>query len=618
MIILSVIIPNIEQIRNEALLSLTKEFDLEKSQSRYATVNPELIKLCESLGLSDEKKDASRALFVSDYIFTESPAGSSEEDRRKDVIKMFLIGLDRNEKSDILVQAFNLAFKTASMIKRRDIFMAGRGIGRQTSLIIIKDIFIDAYLKLCSEILGNHRCGFELALLASVLKKTFPTQEYESYKDAPKATDYGQLLKYTWKLLQEYNNSVKIEVNDQVVIPNIDKTSSLVCVNENNFSSWNIATLPPNLDSNRSMLKELNNFISQADSTRPLVYFRGKILKTNEKFFLIRNPHNSARPFLILRSTADEINVTEVLTLLNNRGRELKDNMDLFKPVSRVVQVKEQEKQKEIRVEKKEVVTPPATLKSETNVPPQPQANPKKAGFFARLFGRGKKSSTDTPKEVTSTSENKTTNDESKQPKQEPKKKTETSKTIPSSSNLVDFISNAIALLSVGDLQLFEIFDTFRESNYQFLGVLYSDFKNNSSLFQVHKKFTDARSFVATLDGLDVVLEKTIKHFFGQESQIMPEEILFSGTGEERYVMMFEGNDDHLVGMAGSTSIVDDYTGKEPQTFQRRTLGMRTNQILTSLKSNRFSDAVQRVLGSELLANTNEIPYEKAVLDIHK
>ena len=136
------LIPNIDLIRTEALDSLNKEFDLEKSQGRYASVNPELIKLSESLGLYDDKKDASRALFVADYIFTESPAGSSEEDRRKDVVKMFLIGLDRTKSSDIVVQAFHLAFKTASMIKRSDIFMAGRGIPRETSLLILKDIFI--------------------------------------------------------------------------------------------------------------------------------------------------------------------------------------------------------------------------------------------------------------------------------------------------------------------------------------------------------------------------------------------------------------------------------------------------------------------------------------------
>ena len=117
---------------------------------------------------------------------------------------------------------------------------------------------------------------------------------------------------------------------------------------------------------------------------------------------------------------------------------------------------------------------------------------------------------------------------------------------------------------------------------------------------------------------MDVVLEKVLKHFFGDEVQIMPEEILFTSTGDARYVMLFEGNDDHLVGMAGTTSLDEDYTGKEPQTFQRRTLGMRTNQILNSLKSNRFSDATKRVLGDELLLNTNEIPYESAVLNIHK
>ena len=607
---LSVIIPNIEIIRNEALLSLTKEFDLEKSQSRYATVNPELIKLCESLGLTDEKKDASRALFVADYVFTESPTGSSEEDRRKDVIKMFLIGLDRTQSSEIIVQAFHLAYKTASMIKRRDIFMAGRGVPRETSLLILKDIFLDAYLQICSELLGVGKCGFELALLAGALKKTFPTTEYEAFKDAPKASEHGAVFKYTWKLLNEYNAKVKVEVNDQVVIPNIDTTNSLVCVNSENFSSWNIPTIPPDLNDNKKMLRELNDFISQADHIRPLVYFRGKILKTNEKVFLIRNPHNSAKPFLLFRSTADEVNVTEMLTLLNNRGRELSDNMDLFKPGSKVIQVKEKE---EVKQEKPIVQesSKPVEVTTEASTSQQ-QEPPKKLGFFARLFGRGKK-------KEKSTKQKESGKKTAEVPKavQKPSKK-ETTKTIHPPNNLSDFISNAVAVIGVGDLQLFEIFDTYRESNYQFLGVLHSDFTTNSSTFKVHKEVTDARELVKTLDGLDVVLEKSLKHFFGPAIQIMPEEILFTGTADDRYVMLFEGNDEHLVSMAGSTSITEDYTGKEPEILQRRTLGMRTNQILNSLKSNRFEDAVQRILGEELLSNTKEITYDSAVLDIHK
>ena len=612
---LSVTIPNIDLIRNEALLSLTKEFDLEKSQSRYATVNPELIKLCESLGLTDEKKDASRALFVADYVFTESPTGSSEEDRRKDVIKMFLIGLDRTQLSEIIVQAFHLAYKTASMIKRRDIFMAGRGVPRETSLLILKDIFLDAYLQICSDLLGVGKCGFELALLAGALKKTFPTAEYEAFKDAPKASEHGAVFKYTWKLLNEYNAKVKVEVNDQVVIPNIDTTNSLVCVNSENFSSWNMLTIPPDLNDNKKMLRELNDFISQADHTRPLVYFRGKILKTNEKVFLIRNPHNSAKPFLLFRSTADEVNVTEMLTLLNNRGRELPDNMDLFKPGSKIVQVKEKEESKQEKPVEPESFKPVEATKEELKS--QQQEPPKKLGFFARLFGRGKKkdkevqqkdskSSPEAPKSV------------QKPSKKEDKKTKETTKTIHPPNNLSDFISNALAVIAVGDLQLFEIFDTYRESNYQFLGVLHSDFTTNSSTFKVHKEVTDARELVKTLDGLDVVLEKSLKHFFGPAIQIMPEEILFTGTADDRYVMLFEGNDEHLVSMAGSTSITEDYTGKQPEILQRRTLSMRTNQILNSLKSNRFQDAVQRILGDELLSNTKEITYDSAVLDIHK
>lgn len=621
---MSTTIPNLDLIRNEALLSLTKEFDLEKSQGRYASVNPELIKLCSEQGLSDDKKDASRALFVSDYIFTESPTGHSEEDRRKDVIKMFLIGLERNESSEIIVQIFHLAYKTASMIRRSDIFMAGRGVPRETSLLILKDIFIDAYLQICSEVLGTGESGFELALLAGALKKTFPTVEYDFYKTAPKSTQYGSLLKFTWKLLEDYNSVMKVEVNDQVVIPNIDKTSSLMCVNQNNFSSWNISTLPADLSTNQKMLKELNSFISQADETRPLVYFRGKVLKTNEKFFLIRNPTSKNKPFLLLKSTADEVNVTEILILLDNRGRELSENKELFKPVPKTHTVKEQVK--ETITETITSTEVPAEPESEPQTAPKPpveqsetkQEKPKKPGFFARLFGRGKKE----PKEVKKQEPSKT---KAKSKKLEPEvrtreitKEVEKTKTIPPSTDFMDFISHAMAIISVGDLHLFEIFDTFRESNYQFLGVLHSDFTANNSVFLAHKKFTDARGLVNTLDGLDVILEKTLKHFFGEEVQLMPEEILFTGTGDTRYVMMFEGNNDHLVGMAGTTSIDEDYTGKEPETFQRRTLGMRTNQILTSLKSNRFSDAAQRVLGNELLNNTNEIPIETAVLNIHK
>ncbi len=613
---MSTTIPNLDLIRNEALLSLTKEFDLEKSQGRYASVNPELVKLCETLGLSDEKKDASRALFVSDYIFTESPTGKSEEDRRKDVVKMFLIGLDRTKSSEIIVQVFHLAFKTASMIRRSDIFMAGRGVPRETSLFILKDIFIDGYLNLCSEVLGAGTCGFELALLAGALKKTFPTEEYEYYKSAPKSYEHGILLKFTWKLLEDYNKIVKVDVNDQVVIPNIDKTSSLVCVNQTNFSSWNIASLPSNLKENQSMLKELHTFISQADNTRPLVYFRGKILKTNEKFFLIRNPNNDAKPFLILRSTVDEVNVTEILTLLNNRGRELSENMDLFKPIAKTIQVKEKVQQEVVKNES--IKEPQITHEKIQSQPKTQKTESKKPGFFARLFGRGKKESAEPKQQETKNAEPKIKQQEVKQTKQIVTKDVVTSKTIEPPTNLKDFISHALAVIAVGDLQLFEIFDTFRESNYQFLGVLHSDFKSDKSVFTAHKKFTDARGLVNTLDGLDVVLEKTLRHFFGEEVQIMPEEILFTSTGGARYAMLFEGNDDHLVGMAGTTSLDEDYTGKEPQTFQRRTLGMRTNQILNSLKSNRFSDAIKRVLGDELLVNTNEIPYDSAVLNIHK
>lgn len=618
------IIPNIDLIRTEALASLTKEFDIDKSLQRYASVNPELIKFSEARGLTDEKKDASRALFVSDYIFTESPVGSSEEERREDVIKMFLLGLERTTKSsEILVQAFHLAFKTASMIKRSDIFMAGRGIPRDASLLILKDIFLDGYLKICSEILGDGKCGFELGLLAGAIKKTLPSIEYENYKNAPKSSDHGALLPFTWKLLKDYNSKVNITVNDQVVIPNIEKTSSLVCINKDNFSSWNINTIPSSLKENRAILKELHDFVSQADSTRPMVYFRGKILKTNEKFFLIRNPNNVAKPFMLLRSTADEVNVSEILTLLNNRGHDLKDNMNLFEPEKITIQVKEPEVKKEpektIVKETKEqnISASPENLNSTTKKQPETKnESTKKPGFFARLLGRSKKQSQTVPETSSKSSIEQPKSVQIEKPKEIEKKKEKIVQKQDSPANLVDFISHSLALISVGDLQLFEIFDTFRESSYQFLGVLHSDFNKQISTFNVHKKFTDARAFIDTLNGLDVVLEKTIKHFYKTDVQIMPEEILFTSSGDARYVMVFEGNDDHLVGMAGTTNLSEDYSGKEPETFQRRTLSMRTNQILNSLKSNRFSDSIIRVLGEEVTKTTNEIPYDKAVLSI--
>jgi len=80
------------------------------------------------------------------------------------------------------VHDYFLANKTNSMIRRSDVFMAGRGVIRKASLITLKDIYIDPYLKICSELLGDGPCGWELAILAGALKKTLPGVEYNALK----------------------------------------------------------------------------------------------------------------------------------------------------------------------------------------------------------------------------------------------------------------------------------------------------------------------------------------------------------------------------------------------------------------------------------------------------
>jgi hypothetical protein len=507
--------------------------------------------------------------------------------------------------------------------------MTGKGVQREASLITLKDLFIDAYLEICEEVLGKGTCGWELSILASALKKTLPGVEYKYYKSAPKRSEKTKLFPYIWNLLTEYSMSVKTVVNEESLIPNIDKSNTLLGLlpdkNDLYFSKWNFKNLRTSLKKNKEELINLHNFISQSDDTRPFIYLRAKILNSDQHIFLVRHPEN-IKPFFLLKSPVDEINVTEILTLLKNRGDDIGGNPNVI-PVQ--LQIEEVEKTVVREIEETIDRNTSKKQKFKGQLSPRPplsvqnEQKNKKQGFFSRIFSRFRTSKSKTAQSSQKAEKPKEVKKEVKKGKKTVKEKIKVKKEKHPSSNIPDFISYALGVAAVGDLNLFQLFDTVRESNYAFSGVLYSDFKNNSSTFYASKTINNPKSLTKILDGLDMAVERVINHFEGDKVQIMPKEILFRGrTIDTNFVLIFEGNEDHLVGIMGSTYVKDEttYAGpeEEEETFQRRTLKMRTNQLLNTLKSvHRFDEVFTRVLGEELLKQCQEYKFEHAILNIY-
>jgi len=547
-------IPNFETLK-ELLGKIDQDFDILSRLTRYKTMASESVSMGLSLGLTSEE-DTSRALFVSDFIITASevPSGGTDEERHQSVIQTFISGINqRGASSDALMRVYYLVYKLAIMLRRQDLFMAGRGLIRETALLRLMDTHITPYLAVCSDLLGNGSCGWELGVLTAALNRTYPHSEVQNLLGAPKSTDRAALVPIIRRILKRYAEKHPVDVNNNIVISNIKNTKSILVLDSKKSlmtGLWNCVQPGFSSKADREALTPLSDFLKKIDIDRHLLYLRGRILGTLENFFFVRNPFLDNKPFLVLRTTADEINVSEMLTILQLRGLDYKGWLE---------------------------------IKADEDTPSKAPVfdQPEKEGLLAKIkrilgFKKSEKRKLDKPR-------------------------------VSKKRFLDSFLTHAITVDAVGDIKLFEMFDVERESEYTVEGALESDFERNQTFFLTEKKLGDPLEIATLLDGLDEVLEKAANHFFGGETQILPEEILFTSQDKNRHIITLAGNvsEKRIVGTIASTyvqDVTDWQPKKEENLIKRRTLLRRTNQLLTTRRTTfeTFEKSLERVYGADL------------------
>lgn len=583
---------------------LEEEYDLESRIARYSSSNPELIEFATENGLTNDI-DAGRALFIADFILTssESPAGKTDEERRSSIIKCFINGLEnRTTKSESLLRIFYLAQKIATAIRRNDHFLAGRGLDRDTSLLIIKDIYIAPYLVVSQSILGENKIiGWEFSILASALKQSMPDEELKKYKSMKTG-----ILQKVWGLLNEFRLINQVNFNPTSSIANIEKSSVILITKFTglpNISLWNTNKFASKEE--KKLVTQLLTFMNKTDRDQSIVYFRGKIFGTDENIILVRHPYMKGKPLVIFKTLADELNVSMIMSILKLRSQEenewskvenLKRSLieDTIKEVTEEVIV-EEERERTV-----EVISDTTTV-SESK------------GFMGKIKGlfRSKKD----PK----AKKPKTRKEKYKVEKKVKKKVKKTQKKeIILADQIPDFVSKAVSVFGIGELNLFEIWDTVRESDYIIVGTLESDFENNKTMLYAKERLGDPLKLSNTLDGLDKSLESVINYFFTGENQILPAEVMFMTEDDTRFLISFEGNEDRIVGTIATTYQKDTVQTEEIDFVKRRTLVMRTGQLLSSRVHTPFDTSVERIYGPDMVKKSEYVELDKALLSLRE
>ena len=585
-------VPNEEILRN-LVHKLDDEFDLENRLKRYKNQS-ELTEFASNQGLPNID-DAVRALFVTDFIVTaseapsdasEAPSGETDEGRYRSVISSFISGLFRCSSSDSLMRIFYFAYKTAISIRRQDLFMAGRGLTRKAALIRLKDSYITPYLTIASEILGKGPCGWELGILSAALQREYPDTEIKQFEKAPEYTNYKILTEYIWRLLLSYSRYYSVETNPDPVIPNIKNSKSILLFDTKDPSLVSVwETTPTNVFRLKLGLPSFAKFLNQPFYGNQLVLIRGNVLETMENFFIVRDPTTTSKPVFIVETPADELNLSRVLTILHYRGLEESG----WKPVftSKEKAVEEPVDMPVMKPEEKIVI-----IKEEKEKFPQ-----EKEGFFGKirsmLFG----------KKVQQSIEDKPVPKVSK-PRLSIKVKDDKKRGgLPPFVAQSSFIAHGITVDAVGDLDLFEVFDTVREENYNVIGVFETDFEQTNTKFLTKQTKSLPSTVITFLNGLDQELSKLFTNCFDGH-RVLVEELFFIGSDQQKLLICLNGNQDRIVGTIATTDIekiVDWHSReKEEEALQRRSLHMRTNQLLAARRHTPFNEAVERIYRSNI------------------
>ncbi|MHA2329847.1 MAG: hypothetical protein ACXACR_15125, partial [Candidatus Hodarchaeales archaeon] len=111
------------------------------------------------------------------------------------------------------------------------------------------------------------------------------------------------------------------------------------------------------------------------------------------------------------------------------------------------------------------------------------------------------------------------------------------------------------------------------------------------------------------------ILQRILNNWFSVDYQILLEEVFLVTNDGEKQIVCLSGNQDRVVGTIASSAsekIVAWETRKEEkESLQRRSLHMRTSQLLAARRHTPFDEAVERIYGE----NMNIKTAEKKLLD---
>lgn len=602
-------IPNVDILRN-MIHKIDEEYDLENRLKRYENQS-ELIKMASKQDLQD-LNEAVRVLFTSDFIVTASevPPGGTDDDRYRSVISSFLEGRVRCSSFDNLMRIFYLAYKTAILIRRQDLFMAGRGLPRKTALIRLKDSYIIPYLAVASEVLEPGPCGWELGILSAALKRMYPDQEIQYFKGIVPYTDHKTLVPFIWELLESYSQKQTVETNPQATISNVKNSQSILLPDSSHISMlslWNFDLVEvPKLE---APIKSLVQFLGQSLDGNDLISIKGSTFDTMDHFFIVRDPFIPSKPIFITKTPADDLNMSKVTTILHLRGEERNSWKSVLTPTDHPI-----ERAKEKSIEKPKAI---ATVKpSETIVVTDEEKKetlPLKEGFFGKL--KRKLFGTKKQPQAVPVSEKVERRKILKEEKPRKKEKKHLQLFTANSS----FIAHGITVDAVSDLDLFELFDTIREESYYVVGTFETDFKKTSIVFLTKQAKELPSTIVSFFNELDHVMSELFKTCF-DEHQILLEELFFMSNDGQKHIISLNGNQDRVVGTIARSfveKIVDWHAReKEQEPLQRRSLHMRTKQFLAARRHTAFDEAVERIYGSNFVKAAESITLDQPIFSL--
>jgi hypothetical protein len=583
--------PNESDLK-EIFQNIDKEYDLQTRLNRYQSASPELLQFAVKENANDE--EAPHALFVADFIVTASeiPSGSSDEDRYRSVIQSFVLGRLKRSTPDILMKIFYLAYKTASKIRRQDLFMGGRGLSRKAALIRLRDAFIAPYLNVVAKFLNTDGtgCGWELGVLSAALTRNYPDREIMKYEKAPSHSDQQTLIKFIWTMLENYSEEQKVDTNPNAVIPNISESKSILLFDSKNtalLSLWNLDKIFE-ISVMKKELQKLTDFLNTELINSNILLIKGYISKSNNYIFFVRDPFTPTKPLFILKTPTDEINVSRVLTVLRLRGLE-KDGWTNVFPDKKTLK-----SPKDVPTRKEPIATESITTKIEYEKP---------KGLFAKIKNKifGEKEKTESEKRKI------------QKPRLSPKKiKIDKFKEeIPNFIEKSSFIAQGITVDAVSNLDIYELWDTIREADYHIIGVFDSMIHKNKTIFSIKQDSNLHNNINSFLEKLDRIVLESYKKLFSANDDFILEEVFFMTPENNKLLLSLSGDrEDRIVGTL-ATSIGDitewQTRSKEKESLQRRSLHRRTKQFLAARRHTKFNEAIERIYSQNFDLQMSEI-----------